>query len=727
MKKPFSILSVFLLAFFMFTSFQGQTPSNSEPPTYARVYFEGATDRLWVFSILEKNTNDGYLVSGLTSGVETPWGDVYNWVIKLSSGGKVEQRYIDQPYVHERVDIYCIQPTTDGGYITTGEPEFGAIKFSPQFDVEWARSHGGALYDKPCFIQQTSDGGYILAGLTFSFVDPNTPDDIMAFDIWVLKLSPIGVVEWEKSLGGPGSEVIRSWENMVTILQSSDGGYIFACDTDSFGAGGTDLWLVKLTATGDIVWQKTYGGVQNEWLPLSGPHIQLTNDGGCIVAANTLSFGAGYTDAWVFRLSSTGDIVWQKTYGGEYGDFVNAIQPTFDGGYVIAGGTASFGVGGSPGSWSPAFWLLKISADGDIELQKTYGGERHEEARCVQQTSDGGYIMAGITTSLMLMDVLIIKVDSNGELGPDGLIEVGDPEAVVLNTYVSPSDTTATPRVTNGGPLILDPVLVEYELLSEIVAWPFHQPPQFTDFTIGIDRGLTKGIRTDELKWREHPYNQENNYVNEKTSIYRKRAEDSFRYYEKIKEVDPDDTEEIIEISNPLEFNQEWEYALTTRVGGIESPKSPAVGGGIETPQTSNTRVSSSSKNITQKDAATPVQPKSSQDILVKSEQPSRSDKQFQTGIQPPVNVTVTRGENSQIIRWEQNPLNNPESVNGYQVYRVWGEGDDTYYEFIGWVSSTESEFVDYTWDPDKRLRYVVTTVDVNYKESSKKPVKKIG
>ena len=469
MKKLFSILSLCFLLTLVFTSFQGQTQSNSEPPTWARVYYEEA-EWMQVYSVLENNTNDGYFITGYSS----------SWILKLSSEeGDVEWKQADTYPDGPVFDAHSIQQTIDGGYVAIGNytppnyvisPGFGVIKFSQQFDIEWARNYNGPFYENPFSIQQTSDGGYILAGATFSFIDPLPPE--IAYDVWVLKLSSTGDVEWQKVYGGLGHEIQRSGRNMVTILETGDGGYIFACDTNSFGAGWTDLWLVKLTSTGDIKWQKTYGGAQSEWFSIGGPHIQLTNDGGYIIAGSTLSFGVGYSDVWILRISPTGDIEWQKTYGGASGaDFAHAIQPTNDGGYVITGGTNSFGVG------SPDFWLLKISADGDIELQKTYGGDGLEEARCVQQTSDGGYIMAGTTNSFTPAhtDTLVIKVSPTGELGPgDGLIKVRNSDAVVQDTYVSPSDTTVIPRVTNGSASLADPVFAERELLSEVVAWPLH-------------------------------------------------------------------------------------------------------------------------------------------------------------------------------------------------------------------------------------------------------------
>jgi hypothetical protein len=207
----------------------------------------------------------------------------------------------------------------------------------------WAKTYGGGDFDGADSIQQTTDGGYIVAGKTGSF---GAGDG----DIWVLKLNASGDVVWQKTYGGGG------WDEAFSIQQTTDGGYIVAGTTGSFGAGGDDGWVLKLNASGDVVWQKTYGG--KEWDEASS--IQQTTDGGYIVAGTTGSFGAGGYDFWVLKLNASGDVVWQKTYGGGDHDEATSIQQTSDGGYIVAGWTKSFGAGGSD------FWVLKLDASGDV-------------------------------------------------------------------------------------------------------------------------------------------------------------------------------------------------------------------------------------------------------------------------------------------------------------------------------------------------------------------------
>jgi hypothetical protein len=693
-----------------------ETPYINQPTPTQWARFINENGNATVFHVLQAN-DGGFFIAG----TNWPSEDTHNWLLKLFPDGKVEWK-LRWP------DIRVIQSASDGGYFTAGYcrfvgTEFVAAKFSSQMDVEWYRYYEKTFSgDRADFVWPTNDGGCVVAGSSGG-------------DIGVLKLSSIGDLEWQKRYGGPGADY---WpKDMPTIIQTSDGGYILGTQTSGFGAGWSDLWILKLDSGGDSEWQKTYGGINSEWFPQGGPHIHPTSDGGYILAGNTLSFGAGYTDAWIIKLSSTGAIDWQKRYGGEYSDWVNSIQPTSDGKYILAGATNSFGLGLE----NPDGWLLKISPDnGAIEWEKAYGGDRAEFIRCVQQTSDGGYIVAGHTHSFNsddgYPDIFVMKVDEYGNLGPrDGLIKVRNTNAVVVDTNAVPSDTSDVPVIDNISAGYYSPSTSYMYPNSELVASSGHQPPLITDFSSSMDRGFLKGIRKDKINGEMHPWNIQNDFDDDIEDIkaFWKRRNESYTSYRPLLDEDipvGDAFEVTYTISDPSEFDRERVYAFATKDSlGRLSPLSPGISGAIDTTQTLVSRThSSSSKEITRKDTAASVQLKKiPQDILVKSKQTSQTQKQSQTHtkIQPPRNVAVIRGENSQTISWEQNPLNDSRSVIGYNVYRVWGEGDDVNYELIGWVSSTESEFVDYAWDPDKRFRYAVSTVDLDYKESSKKPVKK--
>jgi len=324
-----------------------------------------------------------------------------------------------------------IQETSDGGYIVLGTTQsFGPggediwiLKLTSSGDIEWQRTYGGGSLDRAWSIQQTSDGGYIVGGATSSC-------GARCSDIWILKLDSSGDIEWQRTYGG------TDYDGKPYIQEASDGGYIVAGCTESFGVGHRDFWVLKLTSSGDIEWQRTYGGSVGEW----ATDIQLTSDGGYIVAGVTHEFGL-HGNFLILKLTSSGDIEWQRAYGGGFMDYPWSIQQTIDGGYIVAGYTESFG---QQNRWLDIS-VLKLNSSGDIEWELTYGGI----AWSIQQTSDGGYIVAGSTESFGAggEDLLVLKIDPNGDI-PDCALS-GSPTNSVNETSCSSSDTSVTPMNTN--------------------------------------------------------------------------------------------------------------------------------------------------------------------------------------------------------------------------------------------------------------------------------------
>ena len=208
-------------------------------------------------------------------------------------------------------------------------------------------------------------------------------------------------IEWQKSLGGTGED------NAYSIKQTADGGYVVAGHSNSINGdvtgnhGSIDFWVVKLTSTGVIDWQKSLGGTGWEYA-LS---IQQTADGGYIVAGKSssnngdLTGNQGSYDYWVVKLTSTGTIDWQKSIGGVGDDGAYSVQQTVDGGYIVAGYTYSIygDVTGYHGGGDS--WVAKLDSIGIIEWQKSLGGTSAEKATFIQQTIDGGYIVAGYSNS----------------------------------------------------------------------------------------------------------------------------------------------------------------------------------------------------------------------------------------------------------------------------------------------------------------------------------------
>jgi uncharacterized delta-60 repeat protein len=366
--------------------------------------------------------------------------------------------------------------------IQNGTVDLGAYEYLASALTWWAKSYGGTGEEDCAYsIQQTSDGGYVMAGDTTSFGESAdhvwivklNGDGTIAWehasraagadharsiqqtsdggyvvagwtglgagweDVWVLKLNSDGEVAWQKAYGGADEE------KPSQIQQTSDGGYIVAGVARSFGVGGYDLWVLKLNSTGTVSWQKTYGGPDYE----ETGSIQQTSDGGYIVLGGTSSFGAGLNDLWVLKLNDDGTVAWQKTYGGTDYEETGSIQQTSDGGYIVAGKTHSFGAGGGD------FWVLKLDSAGTVEWEKTYGGTNEDYAYSIQQTADGGYVVAGDTTSFGAggEDFWVLKLDSDGTIlfNPASGAQMADTNATVATTSATVATTTVTGATTS--------------------------------------------------------------------------------------------------------------------------------------------------------------------------------------------------------------------------------------------------------------------------------------
>ncbi|MBU0508236.1 right-handed parallel beta-helix repeat-containing protein [bacterium] len=213
------------------------------------------------------------------------------------------------------------------------------MKTNANGDSLWSRTFGGSQADECYAVRQTTDGGYVLVGHTSSF-------GAGSLDIWVVKTDSNGSGLWNRTYGGGGSEQCGS------IRQTTDGGYILGGRT-SIGAGNGDYWMVKISANGDSLWSRTFGGSNID----EGGNIQQTAEGGYIFGGYTQSFGMGGSDFWLVKTNENGDSLWSRVYGGTQDDACTFVQQTADGGYVWAGYTCSIGAGGYD------FWLVKTEPD----------------------------------------------------------------------------------------------------------------------------------------------------------------------------------------------------------------------------------------------------------------------------------------------------------------------------------------------------------------------------
>src|SRR5438876_1039111 len=260
----------------------------------------------------------------------------------------------------------------------------------------WAKTyHATGAAETANSMQQTADGGYIVAGSTNSSGVPGHPH------AWVLKLDSLGNVLWQKTYGGNGPD------GACSVQQTSDGGFMVAGSVKECCFGNADNWdalIFKLNATGGVVWQRTYGGPDVD----EAHSIQLTSDGGFIVAGDASGWGAQGNcifpcpHAWIFKMDALGNVIWQKSYGGTIIDHANSVDQTSNGGYIVVGST------GSPGG----AWVFRLDSIGNIVWER--GGS---SAASVHQTSDGGFVAAGPSSSYASMGAVVVKLDSNGNIG----------------------------------------------------------------------------------------------------------------------------------------------------------------------------------------------------------------------------------------------------------------------------------------------------------------------
>ena len=317
----------------------------------------------------------------------------------------------------------CVGPTICGYY-----PDGLVVKLSSTGAIQWQKALGGSAAENLLSIQPTPDGGYIASGLTYSNDgDVSGYHGGDEADAWVVKLSSSGTIQWQKVLGGGTGCDFANY-----ILPTPDGGYVFVGHTDSndgdvtSNAGERDVWIVKLSGSGAIQWLKTIGGAKNDY----AFSFQSTSDGGYIVAGYTYSNNGdvsgnhGDADAWIVKLSSSGAIQWQKALGGSNEDIARSILPTTDGGYIVTGSAKSNDGDVSGNHGDADAWIVKLSSSGAIQWQKSLGGSNEEIARSIQPTTDGGYIVTGsaksnngdVTGNHGGQDAWVIKLSNNGAI-----------------------------------------------------------------------------------------------------------------------------------------------------------------------------------------------------------------------------------------------------------------------------------------------------------------------
>ncbi len=340
--------------------------------TYGATYTDGCNS-------VEQTSDGGYVLAGYTSSFGA--GNADFWLVKTDANG---DSLWSRTYGGSMFDYcYSAQQTADGGYVLAGgtssfgvgappHNNFWLVRTDSNGDSLWSRTFGGNLDELCLSVRQTSDGGYVLAGSTSSFGAGNV-------DFWLLKTDADGDSLWSRTFGG------IAWDVCNSVQQTSDGGFILA--GFSVSSGNMGFWLVKTDVNGDSLWTRRLGG-----LSASCNSVRQTADGGYVLAGSAQFVGSSF-DMWLVKTNENGDSLWSRTFGGGTWDYCASVQQTLDGGYVLGGSTSSFG------ELYGDMWLVKTDVNGDSLWSRTFGGDSADYCKFVHQTSDGGYALAGGTAS----------------------------------------------------------------------------------------------------------------------------------------------------------------------------------------------------------------------------------------------------------------------------------------------------------------------------------------
>jgi len=367
------------------------TSITSAQTSWWRIY--GGTDNDVGYSV-QQTTDGGYIVCGSTESRGAGGADV--WLIKTDAHG--ETLWTRTKGGSDWDEGYSVRQTGDGGCIIVGYTvSYGAgggdvylIKTAANGVTTWTKTFGGQLAEEGRSVQQTTDGGYVVAGLKWTYGGNDT------LNVWLLKTDANGETTWTRRYG-------TGWDFANSVQQTTDGGYIVAGSTN----GASDAYLIKTKDNGDTSWTRTIGGTDIDEVNA----VEQTSDGGYIITGH----GAGYNNVCLVKTDSSGNTIWSKNFGGPDA-CGNSVHQTADGGYVVAGWVSSFGAGGSD------VYLIKTNSSGDTLWTRTYGGLYEDRGTFCQQTDDGGYIVAGYTCSFGpgspdSSNVYLIKTDSLGNVG----------------------------------------------------------------------------------------------------------------------------------------------------------------------------------------------------------------------------------------------------------------------------------------------------------------------
>jgi len=341
-----------------------------------------------------------------------------------------------------------VTKTTDGGYAilgfaqsndgdlenkTTDSFDYWVLKFDSSDNLQWQKTYGGSDDDRGSSLIQTNDGGYAILGYSKSS-DGDISENNGFEDFWVSKLDALGNMIWKKSFGFSGADT------GISMIQTNDGGYLLSGVLDVSASGGEgnskslfakrhaggDYWIIKMDSNGEKQWSKFFGGTFTD-KPYDA--IQTPDNSYIIVGSSdsadfNISSNIGSYDFWIIKISENGNLIWEKSFGGSEIDEARGIAASSDGNYIIVGDTRSNDFDVSKNNGAADLWVIKMSTEGNLLWEKSFGGSSFDVGRSIKNTPDNGFIISGssrsadgdISQNQGQNDAWVLKIDANGNL-----------------------------------------------------------------------------------------------------------------------------------------------------------------------------------------------------------------------------------------------------------------------------------------------------------------------
>jgi len=479
---------------------------------------------------IQQTNNGGYILGGSSNSgptgdkSEQVVGNFDYWICRLDQNGNVMW---NNTIGGNKIDyLSCIRQTADGGFILGGESQskisgdktancrgdydYWVVKVDQDGIVQWDKTIGGNKKDYLYSIQQTSDGGYIVGGYSQSGISGDkTQASRGDYDYWVVKLNSTGSIVWDKTIGGNNGDFLYS------IVPTSDGGYLLGGTSGSKISGEktqdqygyTDYWIVKIDQYGNVLWDKTIGGSDEDYLYC----VKKVSTGGFILGGYSESNISGTKtenckgdyDYWIVKVDNNGNVVWDKTIGGSGSDELLSLQPTTDGGYIL-GGSSESNISGDKTENSfglSDYWVVKLDQNANVVWDKTIGGDDEDDLFAIQQTTDGGYIAGGYSESNIsgnktengqgLYDYWIVKLGAGSPRESAAGIVGCD---FTLGADIFPNPSTGTFTIKLSGPVQDDVVITVLSSTGQtIFSQPFSADALDPKLIVSIDRKFTAG------------------------------------------------------------------------------------------------------------------------------------------------------------------------------------------------------------------------------------------